>query len=253
VTTTTTASPGGSTSSRTTLPRLQIALPFAARVVIASRAVLNGLLRSTISGTTTTHFCHESIQFILSAANLGCITIERATVIVAPLLASFTVRAIASHMTCLSADSADDTSSVVLLLRAIIFAMSDLTTVLAGLVFVVTKGSVEGREFAKLIALKLVLTFGNRCSLYAVRMCKEICKITETYSFNDIVNQLLRLIDLVLGIGHDKTMQIFFLVAGVSSVRSAFALLDGAFASNGNLGARLGFHLLERVSTRANQ
>jgi hypothetical protein len=37
----------------------------------------------------------------------------------------------------------------------------------------------------------------------------------------------------------------------VSGIRSALALLDGAFASNGNLGSRLGFHLLEGVSTRS--
>jgi hypothetical protein len=210
------------------------------------------LLGSTI-GATTTHLCHERIQLIFSAADLGCVAIGTTTVIVAPFLASFTVGAIASHMTCLSANSADDTSSIVLLLWAIVFAVTNLTAVLAGLVFVVTKCSVKSRELTKLVALKLVLTFRNGGSLYAIRICDGCIKGGGTCSFNDIVDELLRLVDLLFSIGHDKTMQILFLVAGVSSVRPAFALLDGALASNGNLGTGFGFHLLERVSTRANQ
>jgi hypothetical protein len=210
------------------------------------------LLRSTI-GATAAHLCHERIQLIFSAANLGCVAIDTATVIIAPFLASFTVGAIASHMPGLSADSANDTSSVVLFLRAIVFAVTNLTAILAGLVFVVTQRSVESSEFTKLVALKLVLTLRNGGSLYVIRICGACIEVAETYSFNDIVDQLLRLVDLLFSIGHDKTMQIFFLVAGVSSVRSAFALLDGAFASNSNLGTGFGFHLLERVSTRANQ
>ena len=75
----------------------------------------------------------------------------------------------------------------------------------------------------------------------------------KTYRFNDIVNELLRLVNLIFGIGHDETMQVFFLVAGVSSVRSSFTLLDGAFATNSNFGTRLRFHFLERVTTRTNQ
>jgi hypothetical protein len=67
------------------------------------------------------------------------------------------------------------------------------------------------------------------------------------------VNQLLCLVDLFLGIRHDQAVQVFFLIAGVSCVRSSFALFDGAFATNGDLGTRLRFHLLERVSTGANE
>jgi ABC-type proline/glycine betaine transport system permease subunit len=67
------------------------------------------------------------------------------------------------------------------------------------------------------------------------------------------VNELLRLVNLVLGIGHDQAVQVFLLVAGVSCVRSTFTLLDGAFASDSDLCAGFGFHLLERVSTRADE
>ncbi len=58
------------------------------------------------------------------------------------------------------------------------------------------------------------------------------------------MNQLLRLVDLLLGIGHDQTMQILFLVAGMSRIGSTFAFLDRALAANGNLGTRVLLHSL---------
>ena len=67
------------------------------------------------------------------------------------------------------------------------------------------------------------------------------------------MDQLLRLVDLLLGVGHDETMQILFLVASMGSVRTALALLDGALAANGDFGARIGFHFLERVATRLDE
>lgn len=72
-----------------------------------------------------------------------------------------------------------------------------------------------------------------------------------TYRLNDVVNKLLGFVYLLLGIGHDKAVEIFFLVASVSGIRSALALLDRALATNGNLGSRLGLHLLEGVATRS--
>ena len=75
----------------------------------------------------------------------------------------------------------------------------------------------------------------------------------KTHCFNDVVNQLLRLVDFVFSVGHDETMQVFLLVTGVSSIRSTFALLDRAFTTNSNLGTGLRFHFLECVTTRTNQ
>ena len=66
------------------------------------------------------------------------------------------------------------------------------------------------------------------------------------------MNELLGLIDLVFGIGHDQTVQVFILVAGVSSVGFAFTLLDGAFAADGDLGAGFLLHGLEGVATWSN-
>ena len=68
-------------------------------------------------------------------------------------------------MACVTADAADDVGCVVLFLRAVILAMADLATVLAGLVLIVTQRSVERSEFTELVALELVLTFGDGGSL----------------------------------------------------------------------------------------
>jgi hypothetical protein len=75
--------------------------------------------------------------------------------------------------------------------------------------------------------------------------------VLVTYSLNDIVNKLLGFVHLLLGVSHDKAVKIFLLVASVSGIRSALALLDRALASNGDLGSRLSLHLLEGVSTRS--
>lgn len=45
--------------------------------------------------------------------------------------------------------------------------------VLASLVLVVTKSSVECGEFAKLVALELVLAFWDGGSLYVISICGE--------------------------------------------------------------------------------
>ena len=74
-----------------------------------------------------------------------------------------------------------------------------------------------------------------------------------TYRFYDVVNQFLSLIYLLLGICHNKTVQVFVLVTGMSSVRLSLALLDGAFAADSDLGSRLRLHLLERVTAWADE
>lgn len=71
----------------------------------------------------------------------------------------------------------------------------------------------------------------------------------RTYRLNNVVDQLFGLVNLLLGVGHNEAVKILLLVAGVSSVRTALAFLDGALATDGNLGAGVVFHLLECVST----
>lgn len=82
-------------------------------------------------------------------------------VVVAPTSTALAIRAIASHVACVTADTADDAGSVVLLLRAVVLAVSNLATVLASLVFIIAERSVQGSKLTELVALQLVLAFGN--------------------------------------------------------------------------------------------
>jgi len=156
--------------------------------------------------------------------------------VIAPVSTPLSVGAIASHMAGVAANAADDTSSEVLLLGTVIFAMSDLAAVLACLVLVIAKSSVQGGELAQLVPLQLILPFGNRRG-----------------RLDDIVDQLLCLVDLVLGVGHDKAVEVLFLVAGMRGIRATFAFLHRALSANSNLGAGFCFHLLECVATRSDE
>ena len=71
-------------------------------------------------------------------------------------------------MTRLATNTADDARGEVLLLRAIILAVTNFTTVLTGLVLVIAKGTVEGSKLAQLVALELVLAFGDGSSLLRI-------------------------------------------------------------------------------------
>lgn len=58
------------------------------------------------------------------------------------------------------ADTADDVSSEVALLRTLILPVTDVATILTDLVLIVSEGSIKGSEFAELIAFVIVLAFG---------------------------------------------------------------------------------------------
>lgn len=81
--------------------------------------------------------------------------------IVAPARAPLPVGTITSHMAGVTADTADDASSVVLLLGTVVLAMSNLPAVLACLVLVVAESSVQRSKLAQLVTLQLVLALGN--------------------------------------------------------------------------------------------
>lgn len=173
--------------------------------------------------------------------------------IVAPILASLSVGTIAGHVTCVTTDATDDACRVVLLLRAIVFSVTNLSTILTRLVLIVTQRSVQSGQLTQLVALELVLAFRDGSGLYRVSSLMVDNKDNRTYSFNDVVNEFLGLVDLVFGVGHDETVQVFFLITCVSSVRTSFALFDGTFAADRNLCPRLGFHLLQSISTGADE
>lgn len=131
------------------------------------------------------------------------------TNIVAPAGTTLAIRAVPGEMSGVATDSANDAGSEVLPLGTVILPMSNFTTILAGLVLVVSKSAVKSSKLSELVSLEVVLTFRNGSG-----------------RLDDIVNQLLGLVDLVLGIRHDKAVKIFLLVAGVSGIRASFALLD---------------------------
>ena len=105
--------------------------------------------------------------------------------IVTPVTSTLAVGTITSHVASIATNPTDNVGSEVALLGTIVLAMSDLATcgiadqyniqinrrnevrltVLTGLVLVVTEGTVQGGQLTELVALELVLTFGNGSSL----------------------------------------------------------------------------------------
>lgn len=69
-------------------------------------------------------------------------------------------------MASVTAHATDDVRSDVTLVRAIVLSVAELSAVLAGLVLVVTEGTVQGGELSKLATLEFVLSFGSRCRLW---------------------------------------------------------------------------------------
>ena len=74
------------------------------------------------------------------------------------------------------ADTADDVSSKVALLRALILPVTDVAAILTDLILVVPKGPVESSKFAKLITLVIVLAF--RCGSGLISKIETTVKIT---------------------------------------------------------------------------
>jgi hypothetical protein len=66
-------------------------------------------------------------------------------------------------------NTTNDVGGEVALFGAVVFAVSYLAAVLTSLVLVVAQSTVEGCKFAQLVALELVLTFGDGSGL------QEIC------------------------------------------------------------------------------
>ena len=65
-------------------------------------------------------------------------------------------------MTSTTTNTTDDVSSEVALLGAIVFPVTKTTAILADLIFVIAKGTIQSGKLAELVALVIVLTFGGR-------------------------------------------------------------------------------------------
>lgn len=109
-------------------------------------------------GQTYVHFTVDSIAAIDSTS--------RSAAIVPPACTSLSVGTVTSHVSRVATNTTDDAGRVVLTLRAIVLAVTNLSAVLASLVLVVSQGTVESSQFSKLISLQFVLTFRNGSSLH---------------------------------------------------------------------------------------
>ena len=69
---------------------------------------------------------------------------------------------VTSHMTGATANTTDDVRCEVTLLRTVVLPVTDTTTVLADLVFVVSKSTVEGGKFTELVPFVIVLSLRGR-------------------------------------------------------------------------------------------
>ena len=73
--------------------------------------------------------------------------------------------AVTGHMSGATTDTADDIRCEVTLLRTVILAMANTTTVLAYLVFVIAQSTVQSCELAELVTLMVILALRRRGSL----------------------------------------------------------------------------------------
>ena len=162
------AGPWCSAAGWATLPGLESAL--AAAIAVSASTTIVVFDRSTRLSATTAHLREESIELVLgSAADAALRTVAKA-VVVTPRLSNLAVGTITSHVTSLTADTANDACSEVLLLGAVVLAVTDFTTVLAGLVLIVAEGTVERGKLTELVALEFVLALRNGSSLQMIRI-----------------------------------------------------------------------------------
>ena len=103
------------------------------------------------SYNTRDGWLRDKTYLVLAIDNISAANPTRRTVpahgsraIITPARASLPVRTIARHVARVPADSADDVGCVILALWAVILAVTNLPTVLTGLVLIVPERSVQG-------------------------------------------------------------------------------------------------------------
>ena len=151
------------------------------------------------------------------------------------------------------ADTADDVSSEVALLRTLILPVTDVAAILTDLVLVVSEGSVEGSKFAELIAFVIVLAFG--CGSGLISKSEQRIGSTlrrATHGFDNPVDQPHAGNNLFLSVSCNKTMEIFLRVLGIL-IRPGLSLFNAALPSDANLGAAISLHLLQTVTARTDK
>jgi len=139
--------------------------------------------------------------------------------------------------------------------------VTNVSTIQADLVLVVSEGSVESSEFSKLVPLVIVLSLGSGSSLTRrERTGKEESereregedeegKRKKTHRRDDSVNQVHTSSNLLRIVGRHQAMQILLSVV-TQVLGSSLPLLHTSLPSNRDLRSTLLLHLLLRVSTR---
>lgn len=71
-------------------------------------------------------------------------------------------------MTCTTTNATDNVCGEITLLRTVILAMANTTTVLANLVLIIAQSTVESGKFTELVPFVVILAFGCRSGLEAL-------------------------------------------------------------------------------------
>ena len=87
-----------------------------------------------------------SVNSISSANAASCRARWTARTIIAPVCTTLSVGAISCHVTSVATDTTNDVGGEIALLGTVVLAMTNLTTVLASLILIVSKGTVESGE-----------------------------------------------------------------------------------------------------------
>ena len=141
--------------------------------------------------------------------------------------------------------------------------MTDVSTVEADLILVVSEGSVQGGQLSELIPLVVVLGLrrrGGLCdkirrktqSARCDKSRREKQRDTATYGCDDRVDEVDARSDFLWVVGGDETVQVLVRVRALV-LGSTLSLLDGSLSSDRDLCATLALHRLERVSSRADE
>ena len=154
-------------------------------------------------------------------------------------------------MSSAATNSADNVSCEITLLRAIVFAMANASTVLANLVFVVAKSAVKRGQLPELVAFMVILTFGGRCCLLIVSKGSSDRKYI-TYSFYHFVDHLDASGYLLFRVGDNKTMKIFLCVFSVL-IWPRFSFLYATLTADADFSTAVPFHLLQTVPSGAHK
>lgn len=168
--------PRSRSTCRSTLPWFGVAVAVGARASLdaggcGSAAELSHELLTPLS-ISVTRLLIPNGEWIMTYLVFGVVfsatadPSRRPWAIIAPACTSLSIGTVAGHVAGIATHSTDDAGSEVLLLRAVVLAVTYLSTILASLILIVTQSSVQSSELTKLVTLQFVLALGNGSSLW---------------------------------------------------------------------------------------